>query len=136
MSWEQLSVGVELPFADDLTIPELHEYALDVPSPPAVVDIEQAAHDAALNTFSSAVSPGMTVAVGAGSRGLTGRVELLRGTLGALRELGAQPFVVPAMGSHGGATAPGQMHMLESLGMTEESLSCEIRATMDTVVIA
>ena len=61
---------------------------------------------------------------------------MLRGTINALRELGAEPFVVPAMGSHGGATAPGQMHMLESLGMTEESLGCEIRATMDTVVIA
>jgi hypothetical protein len=78
----------------------------------------------------------MTIAVGAGSRGLTGRVEMLRGTITALRELGAEPFVVPAMGSHGGATAPGQIHMLESLGMTEQSLDCEIRATMDTVVIA
>ena len=87
MSWEQLSVGVELPFADDLLIPELHEYALDVPSPPAITDIESAAHAAALNTFRSAVTPGMTVAVGGGSRGLTGRVEMLRGTISALREL-------------------------------------------------
>ena len=78
----------------------------------------------------------MTVAVGAGSRGLTGRVEMLRGAISALRELGAEPFVVPAMGSHGGATADGQMHMLESLGMTAKSLGCEIRATMDTAVIA
>jgi hypothetical protein len=136
MSWEQLSVGVELPFADNLTIPELHEYALDVPSPPAITDIEGTAHEAALNTFRSSVASGMTVAVGGGSRGLTGRVDMLRGTIGALRELGAEPFVVPAMGSHGGATAPGQIHMLESLGMTEETLGCEIRATMDTVVIA
>ncbi len=136
MSWEQLSVGVELPFDPQLVVPELHEYPLDVPSPPAVADIERGAYDAALNTFRDAVTPGMTVAVGGGSRGFTGRVELLRGTLAALRELGAQPFVVPAMGSHGGATAPGQIHMLESLGMTEETLGCEIRATMDTVVIA
>src|SRR4029078_8953256 len=130
MSWEQLAAGVELPFADDLTIPQLHEYALDVPSPPAAVDIERAAHDAPPNTFGLAVRPDMTVAVGAGSRGLTGRVEMLRGTISALRELGAQAFVVPAMGSHGRATVPGQIHMLESLGMTEESLGCEIRATM------
>jgi hypothetical protein len=78
----------------------------------------------------------MTIAVGAGSRGLKGRVEMLRGTIDALRQLGAEPFVVPAMGSHGGATAEGQLHMLESLGMTEESLGCQIRATMDTVVVA
>src|SRR5262245_5224064 len=136
MSWEQLSVGVELPFDPSLVVPELHEYPLDTPSPPAVGDVEAGAHDAAVRTFRDAVTPGMTVAVGAGSRGLTGRVELLRGTITALRELGAEPFVVPAMGSHGGATPEGQVHMLELLGMTEESLGCEIRATMDTVVIA
>lgn len=136
MSWEQLVAGVELPFADDLTVPELFPYPLDVPSPPAVDDIERGAHDAALATLADAVTAGMTVAVGAGSRGLTGRVELLRGTIAALRELGAQPFVVPAMGSHGGATPEGQVHMLAELGMTEQSLGAEIRATMDTVVVA
>jgi len=136
MSWEQLGSGVDLPFPDDLTVPELHELELDVPSPPAVDDIEAAARAAASATFADAVRPGMTIAVGAGSRGLTGRTELLRGTIAALRDLGAEPFVVPAMGSHGGATADGQRQMLESLGMTEESVGAEIRATMDTVVVA
>jgi hypothetical protein len=136
MSWEQLAAGVDLPFDPALVIPELFPYELSVPSPPAVGDIEQAAYERAVATFADAVTPGMTVAVGGGSRGLTGRVELLRGTIDGLRSLGAEPFVVPAMGSHGGATVPGQTHMLESLGMTEESLGCEIRATMDTVVIA
>ncbi len=136
MSWEQLVTGVELPFADDLVVPELFPYPLDVPAPRAVDDIERGAHDAALSTFGDTVTPGMTIAVGAGSRGLTGRVELLRGTISALLELGAEPFVVPAMGSHGGATADGQLHMLAELGMTEGSLGVEIRATMDTVVVA
>ena len=128
--------GVELPFADDLVVPELHHFPLDAPSPPAVDDIEQGAYQATLNTFRDTVTPGMTIAVGAGSRGLTGRVELVRGTITALRELGADPFVVPAMGSHGGATADGQRHMLAELGMTEETLGAEIRATMDTVIVA
>jgi hypothetical protein len=136
MSWEQLAAGVELPFAPDLIIPELHPYPLDVASPPVIDEIEQAAFDTALATFRDAVTPGMTIAVGAGSRGLTGRVELVRGTIRALRELAAEPFVVPAMGSHGGATAEGQLHMLAELGMTEETLGAEIRATMDTVVVA
>jgi hypothetical protein len=136
MSWEQLVSGVELPFADDLVVPELHEFRLDVPSPPAIDDVEQTAHRAALDTFRGGVTPGTTVAVGAGSRGLTGRVELVRGTVTALRELGARPFVVPAMGSHGGATADGQRAMLATLGVTEESIDAEIRATMDTVVVA
>src|SRR5690606_15510277 len=136
MSWEQLAAGVELPFDPELTIPELHRYPLDVPSPPAVADIERGAYEAALATFRDDVTPGMTVAVGAGSRGLTGRVELVRGTVAALRELGAAPFVVPAMGSHGGATAEGQREMLAELGITEESVGAEIRSTMDTAVVA
>lgn len=128
--------GVELPFAEGLTVPELHPYPLEVPAPPAVPDIERGAHDATLSTFRDTVTPGMTIAVGAGSRGLTGRVELIRGTVSALRELGAEPFIVPAMGSHGGATADGQRQMLHDLGITESSVGAEIRATMDTVVVA
>lgn len=136
MNWEQLTAGVELPFADDLSVPELHPFPIDVPSPASVGDIEAATFTATLDTFDDAVTPGLTVAVGAGSRGLTGRVELLKGTILALRKLGAEPFVVPAMGSHGGATAEGQVHMLSELGITEESVGAEIRATMDTVVVA
>lgn len=136
MSWDQLAAGVELPFPPDLMVPDLHHRPLDVPSPPPVGDVQAAAYTAAHLTFGDAVTPGMTVAVGAGSRGLTARVELLRGTIRALRDLGAEPFVVPAMGSHGGATAPGQRHMLDELGITESSVGAEIRATMDTVVVA
>ena len=78
----------------------------------------------------------MTVAVGAGSRGLSDRVDVLRGTILGLRDLGAEPFVVPAMGSHGGATADGQRAMLEVLGMTEQAMGAEIRATMETIEVA
>ena len=135
MSWDQLSTGVELPFDAALSVPELHRLPLEVPSPEPVGDIEAAAFTATVDTFADVVTHGMTVAVGAGSRGLTGRVELLKGAILGLRKLGAEPFVVPAMGSHGGATAEGQLAMLESLGMTEESVGAEIRATMDTVVV-
>ncbi|TDT18575.1 uncharacterized protein DUF362 [Ilumatobacter fluminis] len=136
MSWDQLVAGVELPFPEGLTVPELHPFPLEVPSPPGVHDVEAAAFTAAIDAYSDDVNPGMTVAVGAGSRGLTGRVELVRGTIRALRQLGAEPFVVPAMGSHGGATAEGQRQILHDLGITEESVGAEIRATMDTVVVA
>ena len=60
----------------------------------------------------------------------------MRGTIRGLRDLGAEPFVVPAMGSHGGATAEGQRAMLETLGMTEDAIGAEIRATMETVEVA
>ncbi|MGA0153347.1 MAG: lactate racemase domain-containing protein [Ilumatobacteraceae bacterium] len=134
--WKQLRNGVDLPFHPDLVVPTLHEVRLDIPDPDPVDDVEGAARAAVVTCLAANVTKGMTVAVGGGSRGLSGRVELLRGTIAGLRELGATPFVVPAMGSHGGATAEGQVAMMASLGMTEDSLDCEIRATMDTVEVA
>ncbi len=134
--WEQLVAGVELPFHPDLVVPELHEVRLPIPQPPAIDDVASVAHARVVSALGRAVTPGMSVAVGGGSRGLADRVGLMRGTISGLRELGAEPFVVPAMGSHGGATAQGQRAMLESLGMTEEAMGAEIRATMETVEVA
>jgi hypothetical protein len=134
--WEQLLEGVELPFHRDLTVPTLTEVMLPIPSPDAVADVEGLAHQQVVQQLAGSVTDGMTVAVGAGSRGLVERVALLRGAISGLRALGAQPFVVPAMGSHGGATAEGQRAMLETLGMTEAAIDCEIRATMETVEVA
>jgi hypothetical protein len=104
--------------------------------PDPVPDVAAAAHADVVARLAGSVTPGMTVAVGGGSRGLTDRVALLRGAISGLRALGAEPFLVPAMGSHGGAKAEGQRKMLESLGMTEEALGVEIRATMETVEVA
>ena len=134
--WEQLRAGVDLPFHPDLRIPVLREVRLAVPDPEPLADVEGAARRAVIDRLAAGVTRGTTVAVGGGSRGLSGRVELLRGAIAGLRELGAEPFVVPAMGSHGGATAEGQVAMMASLGMTEESLGAEIRATMETVEVA
>lgn len=134
--WEQLAVGVDLPFAADLTIPELHEMSLDVVVPDPVADVEATARRSVVERLAGNVRPGMTVAVGGGSRGLTDRVAILRGTIAGLRDLGAEPFVVPAMGSHGGATAEGQRDMLASLGVTEESVGAEVRSSMRTIEVA
>ena len=134
--WGQLSAGIDLPFHADLRIPELTEIRLDIPSPDTVRDVIGTTRRVVIESLANDVSPGMTVAIGGGSRGLTQRVDLLRGTIEGLRELGAEPFVVPAMGSHGGGTAEGQIEMLASLGMTQESVGAEIRATMETVEVA
>ncbi|MEM6799221.1 MAG: DUF2088 domain-containing protein [Planctomycetota bacterium] len=76
------------------------------------------------------------VAITAGSRGIA-NIALILHTCGEwLRERGAEPFVVPAMGSHNGATADGQQAMLEGLGMTEAALGMTIRSSMDTVTLA
>lgn len=81
------------------------------------------------------VPEGGEVAIGAGSRGIANIPTIVGGVVRGLRERGYDPFVFPAMGSHGGATADGQVEALEALGITKEAVGCEIRATMDTVVV-
>ncbi len=80
-----------------------------------------------------AMTAGARVAMTAGSRGICNRVEILRACAEWLRAAGAAPFIVPAMGSHGGATAEGQTALLARLGITEASIGCPICATMDVV---
>jgi hypothetical protein len=77
------------------------------------------------------MKPGATVAVGVGSRGIANLPQIVKATIEGLREAGLNPFVLPAMGSHGGATAEGQKTMLAELGVTEKSVNAEIRATME-----
>lgn len=79
------------------------------------------------------VKPGMRIAVGVGSRGLANLEVMVKTLVDKLKELGAEPFIVPTMGSHGGATAAGQQSILAALGITEETMGCPIRASMETV---
>lgn len=81
------------------------------------------------------VKPGMEIAVAVGSRGVDQIVEVTRRTITFLKDLGAKPFIVPSMGSHGGATAEGQTAVLAHLGVTEESVGAEIRSSMEVVEI-
>lgn len=81
------------------------------------------------------IRPGMRVAIAVGSRGLAELPLLVHQTVEMLRVLGADPFIVPAMGSHGGATAEGQRQVLAKLGVTEESAGCKICSSMDVVVV-
>ncbi|MWV43952.1 DUF2088 domain-containing protein [Paenibacillus sp. HJL G12] len=79
------------------------------------------------------IKPGMKIAIAVGSRGLDRIVELTAVTVKALKDAGAEPFIVPSMGSHGGATAEGQREVLAHLGVTEETAGCEIRSSMEVV---
>lgn len=79
------------------------------------------------------VKPDMRVAVTAGSRGIANIQRILRTVCEYLKSLGAHPFIVPSMGSHGGATAAGQVKVLEKLGITEESIGVPILSSMDVV---
>lgn len=81
------------------------------------------------------VKPGARIAVTAGSRGINRVAGILAAVIRLLREAGAEPFIIPAMGSHGGGTAAGQVVMLASLGITEERMGVPIRSSMDTVTL-
>lgn len=103
---------------------------------PRVADIP-AAVAAALEPLdlSRRIKPGQSVALTAGSRGIANIPVVLRSTAAFLKKLGAKPFLVPTMGSHGGGTAEGQRHILESYGITEEFVGIPIRASMDTLQV-
>lgn len=83
----------------------------------------------------SAQVSGKRIAIGIGSRGVAGIDVIARELVKHVRDSGGDPFIVPAMGSHGGATPEGQRDVLSSLGVTEKSVGCPIRATMDVVVL-
>ncbi|MGM0606239.1 MAG: DUF362 domain-containing protein [Halobacteriota archaeon] len=77
------------------------------------------------------VPDGGSIAIGVGSRGIANLESIVRGTVERVRDRGYDPFIFPAMGSHGGATAEGQREVLESYGITESNVGCPINATMD-----
>ena len=83
----------------------------------------------------SRVKAGDRVAITAGSRGITGLPLVLKTVAAEVRKSGGEPFLFPAMGSHGGATAEGQRDMLAGMGITEETVGAPIRASMETVEI-
>jgi lactate racemase-like protein len=97
-----------------------------------VPDIEEAVRQEMLR-FSGLDLHQKKIAITAGSRGIKGMVEVLRAVASELGNLGAEPFLVPAMGSHGGGTAEGQIAVLEKLGITEATVGAPIRSSMDVV---
>lgn len=79
---------------------------------------------------------GASVAIAAGSRGIANIGRITKTVVEVVAESGANPFIVPAMGSHGGATAEGQTELLASYGITEHAMACPIRSSMEVVELA
>jgi hypothetical protein len=105
-------------------------------SPRPIDDIRAAVRESLrpLN-LASKIKPGETVAITAGSRGVANIAVVMKTVVEELKALGAVPFIVPTMGSHGGATAEGQLHILRHLGITEEKVGARIRSSMDVIEI-
>jgi hypothetical protein len=85
--------------------------------------------------FAARLRPGARVAVGVGSRGIANIAAIVRSVVRYWRDCGMTPFVVPAMGSHGAATAEGQAQVLGHLGVTEGSIGCPIVSRPDVVTL-
>ena len=115
----------------EIDLPRLALVEQDLDSPPGLTDIRAAVGEA----LREVELPTGSVAIGVGSRGV-GRIgEVVAALVGVLKEAGAEPFVVPAMGSHGASTAEGQAQVLAHLGVDEETAGCPVRATMESVKI-
>ena len=103
---------------------------------PLVADVAAAVHEEFTRIgVAQRVRPGQSVAITGGSRGIANIAAILRATVEFFRAAGAQPFIVAAMGSHGGGTPDGQREILRNYGVTEEFCGCPIRTRMETAVI-
>lgn len=81
------------------------------------------------------IKPGQKIAVTAGSRGIADIYVILKTIVDELKKIGAEPFIITAMGSHGGATPEGQLEVLKSLGITEESIGAPLKSSMEVEVV-
>lgn len=103
---------------------------------PRIAEIEQAT-TAELERLQlgTRIRPGQSVALSVGSRGIANIDRIVQAIVAHLKQLGAKPFIVPAMGSHGGGTAEGQRAIVEGYGLTESYAGCPIRSSMETIVV-
>jgi len=101
---------------------------------PRVADIPRTVAEA-LAAAGTPIKRGDTVAVGAGSRGIANIAVIVGAAVRWLLDMGARPFVFPAMGSHGGGTPEGQLSVLEHYGITAATMGCPVRATMEVVQV-
>ncbi len=102
---------------------------------PTEVENVVSAVDAAIASVADRLPERGRACLALGSRGIDRIAEVARATVSALRARGLEVFAVPAMGSHGGATAGGQLEVLASLGIREDTIGCEIRSSMETIWI-
>ena len=129
-----LPTGSVTGILDNVAIPDFVPVVRTL-RPPRIPDLEKATAEAIAEQVALTIAGGETIAISAGSRGIAEVDQALRAVVAAVKARGAKPFIFPAMGSHGGATAEGQRSVLTSFGITEEAVGCPIRATMETETI-
>lgn len=120
-------------FARITAVPDLRLARIRVHlDPPRVDDIAATVREQ-FRLAQPQLPPGARIAVAVGSRGISNLPSIVRATVECLTAAGARPFIVPAMGSHGGATAEGQEGLLRELGVTAATAGCPIESGMDVI---
>ena len=120
---------------DYIEFPRMIEMRQKFPRPRVEHISQEVQKQLSLSGIRERIRPGQEIAITGGSRGIDHIAQIIKETADFVKSCGANPFIIPAMGSHGGATAEGQTEVLNALGITEEYCGCPIRATMDTVFL-
>ena len=121
---------------DPVELPLMVPVTYEMRTPPPIDDVAGAVHaQLARPEIAATIGRGHRVAVGVGSRGIGRLAEIVAAFIAGLKDLGAQPFIIPTMGSHGGATAAGQRAILAHLGITEQSMGVPVVSDMTTVEV-
>ena len=115
----------------EIELPRVALVEQRIVTPQALTDIRESVREA----LGTVELPTGSVAIGVGSRGVARIGEIVVALVEVLKESGVEPFVVPAMGSHGASTAKGQATVLAHLGISEEKVGCPVKATMEAVRI-
>lgn len=121
--------------AYDIKLPEMYHVKQIFPDTELNDIAEKIDEDFRYDEIASSVKAGQSIAVLVGSRGICDLNITVKSTIDNLIRLGTKPFIVPAMGSHGGGVAEEQRKIIEGYGITEEAMGVPIKASMETVII-
>ena len=126
-----MSLGVYNELLKDVKLPKMYKVNQEFDRT-CILNITEKVRKELLSFSKISLVRGKTVALAVGSRGLKHITEIVKTVVDTLQDCGAEVFIVPAMGSHGGAIAENQKKILEHLGITEDAIGIQIEATMDT----
>lgn len=120
---------------NDIRLPKMTNVEQLFPDEKIVDVYSEAIKQLATKNIDKLIKPGESVALLVGSRGISSLKEVVKATVDQLKRVGSNPFVIPAMGSHGGGLAEEQRAIIEGFGVTEEYLGVPIVSSMETIVI-
>jgi len=128
------NVEINIPGGLDFTIPKMVKVKQNFEDH-KIEDVGQAVKNEIIKTeIKNSIVSGSSIAIGVGSRGVANIAIAVKALVESLKDLGAKPFIFPAMGSHGGGTVENQIGLLAGYGVTEENVGAEVKGTMETVV--